>query len=67
MRVIAAIVFLGCLPILCQSNSGELRIQVTGPSGFGVRTTVHITCSANQYRKDLSTNDLGYLDIQSLP
>jgi hypothetical protein len=54
-------------PLLAQSNSGELRLKVTDPSGFGVRTTVQIVCEANQYRNTLTTADQGSLSVQRMP
>jgi hypothetical protein len=63
-----AVVFFLCVSPLCgQSNSGELRLKVTDPSGVGVKTTVHIVSDANQYRNTLATDDLGSLDVQRLP
>jgi hypothetical protein len=54
--------------VLCaQSNSGELRLKVTDPSGLGVKTTVQITSEANQYRNALATDTQGSLDVQRLP
>jgi hypothetical protein len=55
------------LPLFCQSNSGELRVAVTGPSGTAVKTTVQISSEASRYRKTLATNDQGNLDVQRLP
>jgi hypothetical protein len=61
-------VFLLCaIPTFAQSNSGELRLKVTDPSGLGVRTSVQIVSEANQYRNTLTTNDQGALDVQRLP
>jgi hypothetical protein len=54
-------------PALCQSNSGELRLAVTDPSGLGVRTSVSILCEANQYHATLVTNRQGSLDLRRLP
>jgi hypothetical protein len=60
--------FLFCaLPLLSQSNSGELRLKVTDPSGRGVKTAVHIQSEANQYRITLQTGEQGNLDVQRLP
>jgi hypothetical protein len=68
MKRFAALLFLFCsLPLFGQSNSGELRLRVTDPSGLGVRTTVQITSAANQYRNSLATSDQGNLDVQRLP
>jgi len=53
-------------PLLCQINEGELHIRVTDPSGLGIRTTIQIASSANQYHNALSTSDQGELDVQRL-
>jgi len=68
MKTYAAtfVLFLG-LPLLGQSNSGELRLTVTDPSGVSVKTSVQIVSEANQYRNTLATNDQGRLDVQRLP
>jgi TonB-dependent Receptor Plug Domain len=65
-RFAASLVFCA-LPLLGQSNSGELRLKVTDPAGLGVKTTVQIISRANQYRSTLETNDQGSLDVQRLP
>jgi hypothetical protein len=67
MKRFAALFFLISLPLFCQSNSGELRIKVTDPSGRGVKTAVQIVSIGNQYRNSLVTNDQGDLDVQRLP
>ena len=67
MTKFAAILFFCALPLFCQSNSGELRLKVTDPSGLGVKATVQITSEANQYRNTLATSDQGNLDVQRLP
>jgi len=60
--------FLGCtLPLLGQSNSGELRLKVTDPSGLGLKMTVEIVSEANQYHNTLATSDQGILELQRLP
>jgi TonB-dependent receptor-like protein len=67
MKRFAALFFICALPLFCQSNSGELRLKVTDPSGLGVKTTVQITSEANQYRNSLATSDQGNLDVLRLP
>jgi hypothetical protein len=59
--------FIFSIPLLCQTNQGELHLKVTDPAGLGLKTTVKIVSSANQYRNALSTDDQGYLDVQRLP
>ncbi len=50
-----------------QSNSGELRLRVTDPSGRGVKTTVRVLSEANQYQTSLQTDEQGNLDVHHLP
>jgi TonB dependent receptor/TonB-dependent Receptor Plug Domain len=62
------VLFLVFVGVLCaQSNSGELRVKVTDPSGLGVKTTVQITSQANHYQNVLTTDAQGHLDVQRLP
>ena len=67
MKRFAAIFMLWSWSLFGQSNSGELRLKVTDPSGLGVKTTVQIISRANQYRTTLETSDQGTLNIQRLP
>jgi hypothetical protein len=67
MKRRASLMFLIAVPLLSQSNSGELRLIVTDPTGLGTRATVQMVSSANQYRRTLVTNDQGSLDFESLP
>src|ERR1035441_497606 len=55
------------VPLLSQTNRGELRLNVIDPAGRGVKTTVQIVSRANQYRNALATSDLGGLILQRLP
>jgi len=55
------------MSLFSQSNTGELRIQVTDPSGLGVRCSVELVSEANQYHNTLATNEQGGLDVQRLP
>jgi hypothetical protein len=67
MRKLVTLFFLCAWPVFCQTNSGELHLKVTDPSGLGVKTAVLIISKANQYRNVLATNDQGSLDVQRLP
>jgi hypothetical protein len=67
MRKLVALFFACALPVWCQTNSGELRLKVTDPSGVGVKTTIRIVSAGNQYRNNLNTNDSGDLDVRRLP
>ena len=62
------IFFFFCAVVLFgQSNTGELRLKVTDPSGLVVKTSIRIISEANQYRRILSTDDQGTLTLQRLP
>jgi hypothetical protein len=67
MNRLLAIFFFSALPLLAQTNSGELRLKVTDPAGLAVKTTVKIACQANGYRNTLATTDQGTLTVQRLP
>jgi TonB-dependent Receptor Plug Domain len=67
MRRLLALFFFCVLPVLGQTNSGELRLKVSDPSGLGVKTVVLIVSKANQYHNVLATNEQGRLDVQRLP
>jgi hypothetical protein len=62
-----AILLLCAIPLSGQTNSGELRIKVTDPSGTTVKAPIHIVSDANQYRRVFSTDDQGKLTLQNLP
>jgi hypothetical protein len=55
------------LPMLAQSNTGELRLTVTDPSGSGLKSTVELVSEANQYSYTYTTDDHGSLDAKRLP
>ena len=67
MKKLSLLLMFCGLPLFSQTNSGELRIKVTDPSGFGVKATVQIVCEANQYRNLLETNEQGDLNVRWLP
>jgi outer membrane cobalamin receptor len=61
-------IFLTCAScLLGQSNSGELRIRVTDPSGLGVKSSVELVSEANQFQKTLTTDGLGDLVVKRIP
>jgi hypothetical protein len=58
---------LWALPMLAQSNTGELRLTVTDPAGLGLKSTVELISQANQYHYTFTTDDQGNLDTKRLP
>jgi len=67
LRKLLAVFLLSCSAIAAQTNTGELHLKVTDPSGLGVKATVEIVSEANQYRNHLTTDDHGSLEVQRLP
>ena len=67
MKRVVLCVLLAVSPLLAQTNTGELRLKVTDPSGLGVKTTVKITSEANQYHNSLATDEQGNTVAQRLP
>jgi hypothetical protein len=55
------------LPLIGQSNAGELRLKVLDPHGLGVKTTVELVCEANEYHNTFVTDDAGVLIAKRLP
>jgi hypothetical protein len=55
------------LPLLAQSNTGELRLKVTDPSGLGVKAVVELVSESNDYQNTLTTDDAGTLIAKRLP
>src|SRR5437868_11471025 len=60
-------IFVPTATLAGQSNSGELRLKVTDPSGLGVRSEVALVSEASEFRKTLSTDDSGELMVKRLP
>ncbi|HTP67518.1 MAG TPA: TonB-dependent receptor [Dongiaceae bacterium] len=59
--------FFCALALFAQTNTGELHLQVTDPTGTGLKSKVHIISEGTQYRRVLTTNDHGALTVQRLP
>jgi outer membrane cobalamin receptor len=55
------------VPLFAQSNSGELRLKVTDPTGLGVKSSVQLVSEVNQFRKTLVTDEVGNLVAKLLP
>ena len=62
-----ALLFLCASPLHAQSNTGELRIRVTDPSGLGVKSAVEVVSEANQFQKTLTTDGAGDLVVKRIP
>ena len=58
---------LAAVPILSQSNCGEVRLHVADPAGRSIQVTVRVVSAANQYNSNLETDRQGNLDVAALP
>ena len=67
MKRLAGIFLLSASMLFGQTNSTELRLKVTDPSGIGAKAAVQIISEANQYRNSRTTNNDGDLVLQHLP
>jgi len=67
MKKIVALFFLLSVLSPGQTNQGEIHFHVTDPAGLGVRTLVSISSEANQYSRNLATDEHGELTVQRLP
>jgi len=63
----AFLILICALSLRAQTNSGEIRLKVSDPSGLGVKTAIHVSSAANQYRTVLQTDNQGNLVLQHLP
>jgi hypothetical protein len=55
------------LPLLAQSNAGELRLKVTGPDGLPIKASAELSSDALQFHRIFSTDDSGQLFARNLP
>jgi hypothetical protein len=59
-------ILLLALPLLAQSNAGELRLKVTSPDGLPLKAAVELSSDALQFRRSFSTDDSGVLLSRNL-
>jgi outer membrane cobalamin receptor len=55
------------IPVFAQSNTGEFRLRVTDPSGFGVKSSVQLVSEVNQFRETFVTDETGNLVAKLIP
>jgi hypothetical protein len=59
-------ILLLALPLLAQSNAGELRLKVTDPDGLPIQASIDLSSDALQFHRFFSTEDSGQLTIRNL-
>jgi hypothetical protein len=67
MKFLAFILFVVAGTAWAQANHGELRFNVTDPSGASLPSHVELDSQANAFRQALDTDDRGRLAIPMLP
>ncbi len=60
-------IFFLALPLLAQSNAGELRLKVTGPDGLPLKASADLSSEAIQFHRSFSADDTGQLIVRNLP
>jgi outer membrane cobalamin receptor len=66
-RSLILLLLLFAASTLGQSNTGELRLKVSDPSGLGLRASVVLVSEANQFNATYSSDDAGNITIKRLP
>lgn len=61
------ILFLCPVPLLAQSNSGELRLKVTDADSLGVKSSVELSSDATQFHRNYSADVSGGLTARNIP
>ena len=62
-----AVFFFIALPVLAQSNAGELRLKITDPDGLAVRASAELSSDATQFHRTFSSDDSGLIAARNLP
>jgi len=65
--LIVLVVILSAFSVAGQSNTGEVRLKVTDPTGLGLQSTVEIGSDANQLQQRFLTDGAGNLVVRQLP
>ncbi|MGA8869476.1 MAG: TonB-dependent receptor plug domain-containing protein [Candidatus Sulfotelmatobacter sp.] len=60
-------ILLLALPLVAQSNSGELRLKITDPHGGAVKASVELSSDATQFQRSFYADDSGQLIARNLP
>lgn len=55
------------LPLLAQSNAGELRLKITGPDGRPIKASINLSSDALEFHRSFFADDSGLSVIRNLP
>jgi len=65
-KLLHLVILLLPLPLLAQSNVGELRLKVTGPDGLPLNASIELSNDALQFDRYFSTNESGEATARNL-
>jgi hypothetical protein len=66
--ILSLVAFLSiALRLLAQSNTGEVRLKITGPDGQPIKASIELSSDAIQFHRSFSADDSGVLIIRNLP
>jgi len=55
------------LPLLAQSNAGELHLKIIGPDGRPTKASIDLASDAIQFQRSFSADDSGVSVVRNLP
>ena len=61
------ILLLYAVPLLAQSNAGELRLKVIDPDGLGAKSSVDLSSEGTHVHRRFSTDNVGALSARNIP
>jgi hypothetical protein len=61
------LLLLTAVPAWCQVNYGEVRVEITDPSGAPIRASVEMICAGNGYDKTFTSDETGKVTILEVP
>ena len=60
-------ILLLALPLLGQSNAGELRLKIIGPDGQPIKASIDLSSDSTQFHRALSADETGLSVLRNLP
>jgi hypothetical protein len=61
------VLLFAALPLLAQSNTGDLRLKITGPDGQPIKASIDLSSDAIQFHRTFSADDSGLSQVRNLP
>src|ERR1035438_323002 len=67
VRRFLALFFCCAIPLLAQSNTGELHVKIMDPGGLGLKSSVTLVCEATHFRESYDSDANGNVSAKHLP